>query len=156
MSIVDALKKLIVAVGSAQDVNEVPGANVAEVINVFAENPPVSGGNPVLRIKVTDGAEAGTYVSDVAFADIVDAIENDETLICDIDATLAIGPNSAPVNLTFSSYSRVYDGEDLQTVVFIGDSFTTIGGTTIAFMVTVLLGDEDDVVITLLQLSVAE
>ena len=36
MSIVDALKKLVVAFGGAETPEAVPGSNVAEVINVLA------------------------------------------------------------------------------------------------------------------------
>lgn len=44
MSIVDALKKLVVAFGGASEPEEVPGANVADVIEELAKNPPSGGG----------------------------------------------------------------------------------------------------------------
>lgn len=149
MSIVDALKKLVVALGGAKDVNEVHGANVAEVIDVLAENPPASGGDSTLRIKVTDGIEAGTYVSDTTFAEIVEAIEADRILICDVDATFSLGSSSMPGSFTFSDYSRNND-----SVVFLGDGYTFVENTPIAFMVSVLLSD-GAVSIQLIQLAVA-
>lgn len=49
MSIVDALKKLVVAFGGASEPEEVPGANVADVIEELAKNPPSGGGvGPVI------------------------------------------------------------------------------------------------------------
>ena len=112
------------------------------------------GGDSTLRIKVTDGTEAGTYVSDTTFAEIAEAIEAGKSLVCDIDATFVLGSNSMLGHLTFSAYSRVYNEGNLELVVFIGDSFTVIGGVVpIAFMVAVQLNDEDGVEINLQQLA---
>lgn len=112
------------------------------------------GGDSTLWIKVTDGTEAGTYVSDTTFAEIAEAIEAGKSLVCDVDATFVLGPNSMLAHLTLSAYSRVYYEGNLGLVAFIGDSFTLIGGVEpIAFMVAVRLNDEDGVEINLQQLA---
>ena len=59
MSIVDALKKLVVAFGGADKPEAVPGSNVAEVIEELAKNPPSgSGGNAPLILHIDENPDS--------------------------------------------------------------------------------------------------
>lgn len=73
MSIVDALKKLVVAFGGASEPEEVPGANVADVIEELAKNPP-SGGGIAAPLVVNISPENDGSIMDRTFQEIEDAV----------------------------------------------------------------------------------
>lgn len=72
MSIVDALKKLVVAFGGASKPEEVLGANVADVIEELAKNPP-SGGGGAVPLVVNVSINDGQNIMDRTFREIEDA-----------------------------------------------------------------------------------
>ena len=72
MSIVDALKKLVVAFGGASEPEEVPGANVADVIEELAKNPPSGGGTAPLVVNIS--TDNNGSIMNRTFREIEDAV----------------------------------------------------------------------------------
>lgn len=68
---VNALKRLVVALGGANDPSEVDGSNVDEVIDVLVENPPSSGGGLVINVAFEYSGER--WVFDKTWKEIHDA-----------------------------------------------------------------------------------
>lgn len=80
MSIVDALKKLVVAFGGASEPEEVPGANVADVIEELAKNPP-SGGVGAAPLVVNISPNNNGSIMDRTFQEIEDAMLSGRSIL---------------------------------------------------------------------------
>ena len=164
MSIVNALKRLVVALGGASDPMDVPGENISAVVDqitkALPDNPtPSPSGDSVFRISVIDGATSGKYVADKTFEEITAAIEAGKVLVCDLDLTLTQGA----VHFTMGFYSRNYTTVDdttvLSSLVFSGGTWTTVEQNKIPFMIMVLIDGQsmavDGVAVDSLQLQPA-
>lgn len=79
MSIVDALKKLVVAFGGASEPEEVPGANVADVIEELAKNPPSGGTTEPLIVNMI--ADGNGQSLDKTYREIADAFLSGRNVI---------------------------------------------------------------------------
>lgn len=150
-TIANSLKKLVVKLGGASNPMDVPGNNISEVVdqitNIVNEAP---SGASVFRIHVADGTAANTYVSDVSFEEVAAAIEADETLICDVDATSTFGE----MHFTTASYGKTFREEALETVTFMFGGFTITDTVPSAFMVCITIADNHQVYINVQPLSV--
>lgn len=114
MSITEALKKLVTAIKGTGDPTEVPGDNVAEVVNEVSkaiQNKPADFAPFV--ITVTDNS--GTISSDVTFAEVLAAIEAKKLLVCNFSGSMS----GSPVNVVVSDYYKLYSGDTISSITFV-------------------------------------
>lgn len=82
MSIIDALKKLVAAIGLANDPAEVPGDNIAEVIEQVAENVGnVPTSSSIFVVNMISDPQTGSSVLDSTWKEIYDAYTNGIVLL---------------------------------------------------------------------------
>lgn len=130
MSIVDALKKLVVAFGGAEAPEAVPGSNVAEVVEELSKSvtpitpPEPSGDSGQLTVHVDATGE--TVTCDTEWADIVAADTAGKNLICHVD--LSVGGTT--IHFVTGDYYRIMEDSALSAMIFAitganGDPSTT-------------------------------
>ena len=132
MSIVNALKKLVVALGGASDPDAVPGGNVAEVVNEVT-NAVGKQQNTFTPFVVTIEDNSEVVSSDVAFEDLVEAVESDQLVVCKFSGNV----DGEPVNVVTTDYYKIYSGSDLAAIVFAIAGRLNYGGAMYPYVISI-------------------